>query len=531
VIRSQKGKTHKTNNALAQTTLVRSNYKMDLPIDRLNDKINSQFSKLNELIVGGKGGFEFIRVDLLAQHLDTSEAGLRFFLGVVSGVPFAIIYLFLSKLSANNKHLYFTITGLMINYFCFGSDCIYNLFSIFVSYVSLVTLGATLNNVIFSFIFHTIYLSVGYYINATDNYDVKWTTPQCILCLRLIGLAWDVYDGQQKEETLSADQLDLCIKENPSFMEIFGFSFCFCGFLGGPQFSLKRYIRFTNNSLIPSEVKTASRFVESLKRFVGAIIMTAIYSTLDAMYRPEDLLKQEFLVKSFYQKVLQMGFVYYSQFLKYVVVWWFSESTCMFVGLSFNGVDKDGKPSWIGLRNFKFRQFITGTFFQDIIESFNINTNQWVGRYLFKRLRFLGNKNASHAITLLYLSVWHGFYIGYLIMFILEFTQVTAERQYRNAFSKYFNVQFNELSLIKRIPLQLLGAFYKFLACGFYVQSFMILRWRKIKIVYASVYWWPVVVAFVWFFVLGPFMQYLNKQKSSKTERRGDEISDKTKSE
>lgn len=36
----------------------------------------------------------------------------------------------------------------------------------------------------------------------------------------------------------------------------------------------------------------------------------------------------------------------------------------MFVGLSFNGVDKDGKPSWIGLRNFKFRQFITGTFFQ-----------------------------------------------------------------------------------------------------------------------------------------------------------------------
>jgi len=26
-----------------------------------------------------------------------------------------------------------------------------------------------------------------YIFYASDGYDVKWTTPQCILCLRLIG--------------------------------------------------------------------------------------------------------------------------------------------------------------------------------------------------------------------------------------------------------------------------------------------------------------------------------------------------------
>ena len=44
------------------------------------------------------------------------------------------------------------------------------------------------------------YLVVGYYITTTsDEYVVKWTTPHCVLTLRLIGLAFDVYDGHQKE--------------------------------------------------------------------------------------------------------------------------------------------------------------------------------------------------------------------------------------------------------------------------------------------------------------------------------------------
>lgn len=36
----------------------------------------------------------------------------------------------------------------------------------------------------------------------------------------------------------------------------------------------------------------------------------------------------------------------------------------MLLGISYNGLDENGRPQWIGLRNFKFRQFISGTFFQ-----------------------------------------------------------------------------------------------------------------------------------------------------------------------
>jgi lysophospholipid acyltransferase 5 len=50
-------------------------------------------------------------------------------------------------------------------------------------------------------------------------------------------------------------------------------------------------------------------------------------------------------------------------------------------------------------------------------------------RYLFKRLRFLGNKTLSHVVTLMFLAIWHGIYIGYFICFITEYFYITAEKQ------------------------------------------------------------------------------------------------------
>ena len=45
------------------------------------------------------------------------------------------------------------------------------------------------------FILHTVsnsfilqsYLILGYIFCSSDSYDIKWTTPQCVMCLRLIG--------------------------------------------------------------------------------------------------------------------------------------------------------------------------------------------------------------------------------------------------------------------------------------------------------------------------------------------------------
>lgn len=51
----------------------------------------------------------------------------------------------------------------------------------------------------------------------------------------------------------------------------------------------------------------------------------------------------------------------------------------------------------------------------------------WSKYYVFKRLKFLGNKNASQFGTLAFLAIWHGFHPIYFITFLLEFLCVQCE--------------------------------------------------------------------------------------------------------
>lgn len=109
---------------------------------------------------------------------------------------------------------------------------------------------------------------LGYHYTATDMYDIKWTLPQCILTLRLIGLVWDVYDGQQPEvgtvcfrdsdcrraaflqESLSVDQKTTCLKDSPSLLEIAAYTYFFGSFLVGPQFPLTRFRKFVGGEFL-----------------------------------------------------------------------------------------------------------------------------------------------------------------------------------------------------------------------------------------------------------------------------------------
>lgn len=351
----------------------------------------------------GKHGFEFIRLEKLAKHIGASEILIRFLLAILAGYPFSLIYLSLQKHTKKlYKHLYFAVTGLLLNYFCFGSDCFYNMFSVFVAYLTLVAFGGTIQGVLLSFLFQTSYLMIGYVINASDGYDVKWTTPQCVLCLRLIGLTWNLYDGKQKEEDLTPDQKRFRVKQTPSLIEIFGYTYCFCGLLSGLQYSFQLYKEFVEDQLLDEtgKTKSTSRYMQSFKRFCGAWAVLILFTLLDPYYKCEDLLSPIFLAQSFVYKVWHMAVVYYVQYTKYIIVWWFGESVSMMVGLSYNGLDEKGDTKWDGVNNFKFRRFVFGAFYTDIVDGFNILTNRWVGRYVFRRLRFLGNKTLSHVLTL-----------------------------------------------------------------------------------------------------------------------------------
>lgn len=98
--------------------------------------------------------------------------------------------------------------------------------------------------------------------------------------------------------------------------------------------------------------------------------------------------------------------------------------------------DENGEIKWNGVENIKLRIFESCTEFNHYIQSFNVNTNQWVAHYIYKRLKFLGNRHLSQLGALLFLAVWHGLHSGYYICFFTEFVVIYMERDV----SKFFKM-------------------------------------------------------------------------------------------
>jgi lysophospholipid acyltransferase 5 len=117
---------------------------------------------------------------------------------------------------------------------------------------------------------------LGYWFTGTETYDIKWSMPHCVLTLRLIGLAFDVYDGHKKvcknivykmfqlkcvvlQEPLSKDQVSNAIRRIPTLLEVAGYTYFPASFMVGPQFPMARYLQMIYGTLKP-EVQNLSRW-------------------------------------------------------------------------------------------------------------------------------------------------------------------------------------------------------------------------------------------------------------------------------
>ena len=85
-------------------------------------------------------------------------------------------------------------------------------------------------------------------------------------------------------------------------------------------------------------------------------------------------------------------------------------------------------------------------------------------RYVYSRLKWLGNKVLSLAITMLFLSLWHGLWPGYYVCFVYEMMYIMVERTVRFGLKKllavsctFFLLHFPEYYFPKRaVRLQFL---------------------------------------------------------------------------
>jgi len=373
----------------------------------------------------------------LATSLGAEESGLKLVLGQLAGYPLVLAYRkFLACRDTNTQHLYFFLSGLMLAYWVIGEGVTHSLYSILATYIILLVMGGSAYSVVLSLVINMSYLMAGYWYMAGETYDISWTMPQCVLCLRLIGLTWDVYDGARQSDNpgcLSAEQTKTALPTSPNILEMLSHSFFIGGYFVGPQFSLAKFRQFVSPEYQASLPSSPVSF--GLKRLAISICyMTA--HVLGSSYLPELWpTTQSFNNTPLMGKLLLMPVWCKLILAKYLSMWLMAEGVCVVSGLSFSGVDTTADnptADWTGCANVKLRRLESATKFGHYIEAFNINTNSWVMNYVYKRLRFLNNKYVSQVSALVFLAVWHGWHSGYYVTFFNEFIVVNFEREFSN---------------------------------------------------------------------------------------------------
>jgi len=364
----------------------------------------------------------------IADSLGVADEGLRLILGQISGYPLFLFHRqFLRRCSPTVQHTFFAISGMVIANWSIGSDCLmHSCAMIGVTWATLKAFQGSLSSTVFLFIFNMSYLLTGYYATETEGYDISWTMPACVLCLRMIGLAVDVFDGTKKSDELSKEQKDNALSEVPSILEVCSQSFFVGGYFVGPQFSMRKFQNYIqrniNEDLPPSRRFAFKRFGIGLCYLIGHLLGDKFLVPVGFVESPEfaDL---GFLKKSFY-------FSLWCKIIlaKYISAWLLSEGAVILSGLAYNGRWEDGSIKWNGGANVRLRIFEKASQMQHLIDSFNINTNAWVMHYVYKRLRFLNSKALSQLGALMFLALWHGWMPGYYITFFNEFLCLNFEK-------------------------------------------------------------------------------------------------------
>lgn len=216
-------------------------------------------------------------------------------------------------------------------------------------------------------------------------------------------------------------------------------------------------------------------------RFGQGVLYLALHQACGMIIDNEMIVSSEFGQRNLFMRLLLLGIWAKYTFYKYISVWLMSEGNAIRYGLTFKGYKDAEKKTedWSACANIDVRLFEMATEFNHYIQSFNINTNRWVARHIFKRLIFLGNKDLSQLLTLVFLAVWHGFHSGYYVTFLFEFIVVHIDRDAAKV--KNGNARLKEFcdKPVMKVLLFAIQKFYAFVGLGWCIVPFGLLAFEK----------------------------------------------------
>jgi hypothetical protein len=265
---------------------------------------------------------------------------------------------------------------------------------------------------------------------------VDITGAQMVLVMKLSAFCWNVADGQLPPDQLSDFQKDRVLPHLPGLLDYAGYVFFFPSLFAGPAFDFAEYRRWLDTTMfdVPAQVDASKRPPVRKKRRIPrsgtpstwkallGLSWLGMFVYLGPKYDAAYLATASFAAHGFLKRVMVLYLVGLTARLKYYAVWTLAEGACILAGLGFNGVDPTtGRVSWNRLQNINPWGVETAQNPRAYLAGWNMNTNNWLRNYVYLRVTPRGKKPGFRASLLTFgtSALWHGFYPGYYLTFVL----------------------------------------------------------------------------------------------------------------
>lgn len=371
------------------------------------------------------------------------------------------------------RHVLELSLGLALGYFCFGYQLIHLVLYTTLPYL-LVLYGPRQN-------FHTLVFAVAFlYIVIMHAYRLYYdyggfsldvTGPMMIMTQKVTSVAFSVHDGMEKrDDELSEDQRDNCIRKKPSFLEYYSYMFSFHNIMAGPLVFYSDYLSFIEGSNIKvpqpkqddnhnNKTREPSPNAAMLETSVAAALCGIIMLLAPHYFPVFRMAEDTFLYETnIFHRNIYMIIAVTLQRAKYYFAWKLGELSNLAAGLGFRGYDDDGKEKWDLLTNVKIWQLETSTSLKVLIDSWNLNTVIWFRRVIYDRTPPSYNTLAVFVCS----GIWHGLYPGYYVTFFSTAVVVMAARLARRNIRHHFQTTDTMKFIydcITFIPTKLAGAY------------------------------------------------------------------------
>lgn len=424
----------------------------------------------------------------LARYLNLHVDQTNFVLSQVGALGLATLFrtvLHPSKATTTTRHLYALTFGILIGYFCFGTQAVHLVILPALCYLIIHTQSPHRmhGTVLAVALLYLSCLHIYRQIYDYGMYGLDITGPLMVITQKVTSFAFSLHDGlTRREEDMTPMQKRHAIKRRPTALEFFSFSLLFPSIMAGPAIFYNNYIEFIEGRNLGNceNRKEPSPVGAVIKKVIVAVACAMIFLKYLPFFpisrlKEENFLENTSMTHKFWYLTVSTSLVRF----KYYFAWTLSDAICNNCGLGFNGYNEDGSSKWDQISNVNILKFEFGKSLKEAIEAWNMATNIWFRMIVYER-----TKRYSTVLTYILSAVWHGFYAGYYITFLTGALFTFAARTIRRHVRAYFIESFEA-----KLLYDIITFIVTHLVLAYLIFPFVLLEFEASVRVYNKMYW------------------------------------------